>query len=98
MAGDPVRIDKEMAVTHAEFRRNLPNAFPDGNYEVQGATVVVADGERRLAITLGPEGVRQIALLRLPKTAVTLVFTGYDDARRAAVLERFDKAFQRAGG
>lgn len=98
MAPDAVRYDKEMAVTHAEFLRNLPNALPDGNYAVDGTTVVVADADRRLEIELGAEGVRQIALLKLPKTAVSLTFTGYDAETRAAVMERFDKAFQRAGG
>lgn len=96
MSGGPVTITKDMGVTHAEFFRLLPRAF--GAYSRHGARVVLEDGNRRLEITLGPEGRRQIALLRLPRTAVTLSFIGYSDDDRAAALALFERAFQRAGG
>ena len=98
VAGDMVQIRKEMALTHGEFFRNLPNAFPGGGYQVNGNIVILEEGGRRLEITLGTEGIRQIALLELPKTAVTLTFTGYNSAMQQTAMEQFDRAFQRAGG
>jgi len=95
----PVSIQKEMALTHADFFRGLPNAFPDTPYRVSGAGVTVdEDDGRTLEIALGPEGVRQIALLKLPMTRVALTFSGYAKADCEAVMEQFDRAFQRAGG
>ncbi|MDD9876486.1 MAG: hypothetical protein OXR84_03490 [Magnetovibrio sp.] len=97
MAG-PVTITKEMAVTHADFFRSIVNAFEPGGYRREADRIVAEDGERRLEITLGPEGTRQIALLAVPATPVTLTFDGYSEAERAAAMERFDRAFQRGGG
>ena len=97
-SGGPVTITKDMGITHAEFFRLLPRAFGTEAYSRHGDRVVVEDGNRRLEITLGPEATRQIALLRLPRTALTLSFSGYSDDDRAAALALFDRAFQRAGG
>ena len=49
-------------------------------------------------IELGPEGTRKIALLSLPLTKVKLVFENYSEIDLKKSLERFDRAFQRAGG
>ena len=98
MSGGPVTITKDMGVTHAEFFRVLPVALGTEAYSSDGARVVWEDGTRRLEITVGPEGTRQIALLRLPRTEVALSFSGFSDAARAAALAVFDRAFQRAGG
>ena len=98
MSGGPVTITKDMGVTHAEFFRLLPRALGPEAYSRHGARVVREDANRRLEITLGPEGRRQIALLGVPTTSVTLSFSGYSDVDRAAALALFDRAFQRAGG
>ncbi len=97
-ADDAVVVTKEMAVTHADFFRSLANAFPETDYQVNGSKVIVAGDGRSLEIALGPEGVRQIALLKLPQTPVTLTFQGYSEEAREAALDQFDRAFQRAGG
>ena len=89
---------KEMGLDHAEFFRTLPKALGTADYEVSGNTVRMADGVRRLDITLAPEGRRTIALLSLPVTRVTLAFHGYSDADVAAALEHFDMHFHRGGG
>ena len=98
MSASPVTITKDMGVSHAEFFRLLPTALGPEAYSTDGARVVRQDGTRRLEITLGPEGTRQLALMRVPRTAVTLSFQGYSDAEMAAALALFDRAFQRAGG
>ena len=98
MSGGTVTITKDMGITHAEFFRLLPRALGPEAYSQDGTRVVRQDGNRRLEITLGPEGERRLALMRVPRTAVTLTFSGYSDDDRGAALALFDRAFQRAGG
>ena len=51
-----------------------------------------------LDITLGPESVRQIALMRMPTMPVTLTFSGFSDSERETLMQRFERAYQRGGG
>lgn len=95
---DRVTVTKEMAVTHADFFRILPNVFPDRDYDVQGTTIRRQSDGGTLEIKLGPEGTRRIALLKLPQTSITLTFKGYSQSQRSELIEKFDKGFQRAGG
>ena len=98
MAGDSVVIKKEMAVTHADFFRSLPNALAGESQTANGNRVTLESDAGTWTIELGPEGKRRIALLAVPQTPVTLTFEGYSDAQREDALERFDRAFQRGGG
>lgn len=92
-------ITKEMAVTHAEFFRLLPDALDALlPFKRTGNRVVVEDKGRRLDIGLGPERTRQIAGLKLPATDVTLSFAGYDKTGIAAALRLFERAYQKGGG
>ena len=93
-----VTVTKEMAVTHADFFRMLPSAFPDRDYDVQGTIIWRQWGGGTLEIKLGPEGTRRIALLMLPQTLVTLTFQGYLEAQRVELIKQFDTGFRRAGG
>lgn len=98
--GDPKTkvVDKEMALTHADFFRTLPKALGTGDYKKIGAKVTRIDGDKRLEITLGPERSRQIARLSVPATDVRLEFSGYTEAEAEAALKLFDKMFQKGGG
>ena len=87
-----------MAITHADFFRSIPNALDGETQTVSGATMRLESDAGTWTIELGPEGKRQIALLAVPATVVTLTFEGYSDAARKKALERFDRAFQRGGG
>ena len=91
-------ITKEMAITHAEFFRLLPNALDALPFKKTGNRVVVEEKGRRLDIGLGPERTRQIAGLKVPATDVTLSFTGYDKTAIAAALRLFERAYQKGGG
>ncbi len=93
-----MRIDKEMGISHRDFFRILPGALDTTDYRIDGRSVFVGEGSRRLNIVLSPETERRIALLSLPVTQVSLEFVGYDAEEAAAALERFDRAFQRGGG
>lgn len=79
--------------------RLLPRALETSVYDVKGAVItVMSDGVKCLSITLGPESVRQIALMRMPTMPVTLTFSGYTQAEAEDALSRFDRAYQRGGG
>jgi hypothetical protein len=96
--GDPLIVEKEMAITHAEFFRVIRRALAGRSSVIEGNRVRIEDGGGRLDITLAPEGERRIALVALPVTSVTLVFTGYGKTAAAEALARFDRWFQRGGG
>ncbi len=91
-------IKKEMALTHADFFRTLPQALGSSDYKKTGAKVSLNGGPKRLEISLGPERTRQIANLSIPVIDVTLEFTGYAKAERDAALKLFDRMFQKGGG
>ena len=91
-------VEKEMALTHADFFRTLPKALGTGDYKKTGAKVTRIDGARRLEITLGPERTRQIAQMAIPVTDITLEFSGYTGAEAEAALNLFDKMFRKGGG
>ncbi len=97
MAGTIV-VDKEMAITHADFLRILPRALDGREHTVDGNRIVVEDGRRRLEITLAETTERRIALLTLPVTRVRLDYRGYTEAEAAAAVALFDRAFRRGGG
>ncbi len=97
MAGTIV-VEKEMAVTHADFLRLLPRALDGREHTVDGNRIVVEDDPRRLEITLSETTERRIALLTLPVTRVRLEYCGYTEAEAAAAVALFDRAFQRGGG
>lgn len=94
----PITVEKEMAVTHADFFRTLPRALGTNGFKKSGDKVVLEDGEMRLEIALGPEGERKIAQLSVPATQVTLTFSGYTDTAAADALKLFDRMFQKGGG
>jgi len=94
----PIVIDKEMGLDHAEFHRTIANALGADSFERRDDGVTMVEGDRKLEITLGPEGERKIALLRIPVTQVTLAFTGYSDDEMKAAVERFDMIFKKGGG
>lgn len=95
---EAVVIEKDMALTRADFHRGIVRALGSDAFEGTADGVVLEDARGRLEITLGPERTRRIALLSVPAMAVRLIFTGYADADRAAALAAFDRAFQRGGG
>lgn len=99
MSSQSITIEKQMGITHAEFMRLLPRALGTSAFEMQGAVIVVpTDGGKQLSIALGPESIRQIALMRMPTMPVTLIFSGYTQAEAEDALSSFDRAYQRGGG
>jgi len=99
MSADPIVIQKQMGITHAEFMRLLPRALGSDDYKVSVKTIdFTPKPGTSLKIQLGTESVRQIALMKMPTTPVTLTLVGLSDEERDAMLRRFDRAYQRGGG
>jgi hypothetical protein len=94
----PEAFDREMGCTEGELLLWLPGA-------VKGRPVEAADGQAKVTIdagqlvlawhTLPP---RQIALMRIPRLAVSFRFSGVDEAPRQTFMRYFDLYTQRGGG
>ncbi len=95
---NPFVVEKEMALTHADFFRAIAGALGTDDFEKKPDGVVLEDGEKRLEVTLGPERSRRIAMMEVPACDVTLVFSGYGEEERAATLDLFERMFQKGGG
>lgn len=91
------RIGREMGLSHGEFLRTLPEVLGTVPQPVDGV-IAVASGGKRLTIRLAPETRRRLGALTLPVTRVELAFDGYTEEETARFLERFERAYHRAGG
>ncbi len=91
-------VEKEMALTDAEFFRTLPRALGTDAFEVDGNRVRLAAGGRTLEIVLSGESRRCLGALALPVTRVRLEYRGYTEDEAAAAMGLFDRAYQRGGG
>lgn len=90
--------EKEMGITHAEFFRLLPVALGSDQYVTHSKGASLETDGRSVKIELGPESIRQIALLVIPRTPVTLILEEYSDTEAEDFLRTFDRAYQRGGG
>jgi len=95
---DTVVIKKEMGLSHREFFRTIASALGTDDFESWDTGVRLLAGDKKLEIRLGEQGERRIALLVVPRTMVTLEFTGYTEGERNASVKRFDMKFKRGGG
>lgn len=93
------RFTREMGCTEAELRAWIPGASRTTEIEwrAQGASLVLGAGGRlELAWqTLAP---RRIALITLPRLAVTFDFGDLPVDQRHAFMRHFDLYTQRGGG
>jgi hypothetical protein len=94
----PASFDREMGCTEAELMGWLSGA-------VQGRPVDARDGHATVAIDTGQLVLawhalppRQIALMRIPRLAVSFRFSGVDEAQRQSFMRYFDLYTQRGGG
>ncbi|MGI9229326.1 MAG: hypothetical protein ACR2P9_05650 [Gammaproteobacteria bacterium] len=95
---EPIRDEREMAVTHAEFFRLLARVVDADQIQRHDASVQITTDVGSINITLGPESHRKLGLLKLPVTPVTLEFQGYSPEEYAAFMRRFTLSFQKGGG
>ena len=93
-----IRLTREMSITHKDFFRLLPRAVNGAPVARRGNRADIATGAGRVTITLAPETVRKLGLMKFPVTLVSIEFSGFAPDEQAAFLARFDLAYQRGGG
>ncbi len=97
-------IEKDMALTPAEFRDSLPAALRGHPWRAErdaaGVDVVSVDtADGPVVLRCAPQPPRRLTgLLSMPRCLVTLDLGGLAEAARRPFLARFDRAFQRGGG
>ena len=92
-------IVKDMALTPADFLRDLERALPGLDYRINGTSVESGSAERGLSIALRELPPRRLSgLLSLPRCEITISFRGYEAGEQEAFLAQFYKAYQRGGG
>lgn len=93
------RLVRDMALTETEFLARLPQAILWSQKNGDGGNNLafsLEDAIFRVTWRLLPS--RKIALLELPRLEVTLIFENCDAPTQAALLDRFDRVFQKGGG
>ena len=93
-----VVLKKDMGLSHREFFASLATLAREVSCRVSDSGAILAYDSGEIHIALGPENERQLGLMKLPQTWVSLEFRNLSKAQRAIFLERFDLAFHRGGG
>lgn len=90
---------KDMALNLADFLRGLDAAMGGLPYRVVERRVTSGTPEKGIEIEIDPLPPRVLGgLLKVERSQVTLVFSGYGERERNDFLIRFDRAYQRGGG
>lgn len=89
---------REMGCTEADLLQSLPGAVKGRALTLSsgGAEVVIDAG--RLVLRWQTLPMRQIALIRLPRLAISFEFVDVGDEARQAFMRYFDLFTQRGGG
>ena len=94
----PASFEREVGCTEAEWLMWLPAAIGVCPWQQSGQAIQVVIDEGRLELLWHVLPPRQIALIRLPRLAVSFRFAGVADELRHAFMKRFDLYMQRGGG
>ncbi len=95
---DPVIIEKEMGITYSDFFRIIGNALGSPDFEKWDQGVRLIDGDKKMEITLGPEGQRKIALMVIPLVSRVVPKAELLEEALKAAVKRFDMMFKKGGG
>jgi len=91
-------FEREMGCTEAELLRWLPGAAAPHDPQVSGQAALIGIAAGRLSLRWSELPPRQIALMRMPRLAVSFDFEGVDEASRQRFMRHFDLYTQRGGG
>jgi hypothetical protein len=94
----PASFEREVGCTEAEWLMWLPAAIGVRPWQQSGRSIRVALDDGGLELLWHPLPPRQIALIRMPRLAVSFRFEGVADEVRHAFMKRFDLYMQRGGG
>ena len=89
---------REMGCTEAELLRWLPGATNGRALTLMPRSAEVVIGAGRLELAWRELPPRQIALMRMPRLAISFHFEGVGEAERQAFMRYFDLYTQRGGG
>ena len=92
------RFERDYGCTEAEWLGWLPGAVRAQAPALRPGGASVAIGGGALELRWSPLPPRRIALLCMPRLAVTFAFEGVDTEARAAFMRYFDLFMQRGGG
>jgi len=94
----PADFKREMGCTEAELLMWLPGATNGCVLRLMPRSAEVAIGAGRLELAWREMPPRQIALLRMPRLAISFHFEGVGEAERQEFMRYFDLYTQRGGG
>jgi hypothetical protein len=92
------QFEREMGCTEAELKRWLPGALCGRSVLVSGSSAEIAVDAGTLGLQWRALEPRRIALLRMPRLAVSFRFDGVDETTRQQVMRQFDLYTHRGGG
>ncbi len=89
----------ELAYSHNELLRAFPKIFESLATQIQGTTITLTEGEKKVVVTLGEERERRLgAEFKLPETRIDFVFHGYSEEEADAIFKTFIVRTRRGGG
>jgi len=94
----PPAFEREVGCTEAEWLMWLPAAIGVRPWQRAARTIHVVIDDGTLVLLWHELPPRQIALVRLPRLAVSFRFEGVAEPVRHAFMKRFDLYMQRGGG
>ena len=89
---------REVGASAEEFARSIHAAHPGAVDTIAPNTYRLVDGDVVLEVTAQPLPLRKLGQFALPVLDVRFRFVSGDDAGRAALIARLDRAMQRGGG
>lgn len=93
------RVVMEMGYSHEDFIRTLAIFLGNQPFSISGHHIMIPREDRQVEISLGQQGERRIGpTIRLPRTPVEIVFSGYAEEERKRFMDRFEMIFRRGGG
>ena len=87
-----------MGLTRNEFFRNLPRALHGYHHEINDNKIIVKTDDGQIKITVGAEGLRRIALLKIPYTEIKMDFSEIQKETQNKFLRQFNLYYQKGGG
>jgi hypothetical protein len=94
----PAQFEREMGCTEVELLTWLPGAAQGLPVALQPGGAAVSIGSGRLQLHWQTLPLRRIALLAMPRLAVSFAFEDVDAAERQRFMRHFDLYTQRGGG
>ena len=97
-SSDPETFERDVGYSDTEWRRAIQRAVGDCSIHIEGSTAQVQVDAGHLNLEWCPLPNRTIALLSMPRLAVSFKFKGVGPEERYAFMRVFDLKTQKGGG